>query len=118
MAHFIDRWKADDTFMALVRTAVTDAAAARRVRAVLVTQVMPTIAALSQDPAHVATRAGLVASQILGFALCRYVLQRPPVVSMSRAQTVRWLGPTLEIDAAQLCRTRPHVHVDHSPDRW
>jgi len=54
------------------------------------------IAALSQDPAHVATRAGLVASQILGFALCRYVLQLPPMVSMSRAQMVRWLGPTLQ----------------------
>jgi len=94
--HFIDRWEADDTFMALLRAAVTNAAAAKRVRSVLVTQVMPAIAALSQDPAHVATRAGLVASQILGFALCRYVLQLPPVVGMSRAQTVRWLGPTLQ----------------------
>lgn len=94
--HFIDRWEADDTFMALLRAAGTNTAAADRVAAVLATQVMPAIAGLSKDPAGAGTRAGLVASQLLGFALCRYVLRLPPVVSMTRAQAVRWLGPTLQ----------------------
>jgi AcrR family transcriptional regulator len=95
--HFIERWEADDTFMALIRTAVTNEAAAKRVRAVLVAQVAPLIAALSGEPPQTAgTRAGLVASQILGMALCRYVLRLSPVMVMTRTEMVGWLGPTLQ----------------------
>ena len=43
----------------------------------------------------VATRAGLVATQALGFALCRYVLALPPVANLSREEAVAWLGPTI-----------------------
>lgn len=94
--HFIERWEADDTFMALIRTAVTHEAAAKKVRAVLSSQVMPTIAALSGEPARAGLRAGLVSSQILGIALCRYVLRLPPIVAMSRTEIVAWLGPTVQ----------------------
>jgi len=94
--HFIDRWEADDTFMALLRAAVTNEAAAKRVRAVLAAQVAPVIAALSGDPERAGMRAGLVASQILGMALCRYILQLPPVVAMSRAEVIAGLGPTVQ----------------------
>jgi hypothetical protein len=58
--------------------------------------VAPTIAKLSGEPALAGTRAGLVASQILGLALCRYVLRLPPVVAMSRADVVGWVGPTVQ----------------------
>jgi AcrR family transcriptional regulator len=94
--HFIDRWESDDTFMALIRVAVTQDAAAKRVRAVLAGQVVPMITALTDDAAHAPVRAGLVASQILGVALCRYVLRLPPVVAMTRAEVVGWLGPTVQ----------------------
>ena len=94
--HFIDRWEADDTFMALIRAAVTNEAAAKRVRAVLAGQVVPVVAALSGDPARSAQRAGLVSSQLLGMALCRYVLRLAPVVGMSRAEVVAWVGPTVQ----------------------
>ena len=40
--------------------------------------------------------AGLVASQILGAALCRYVLRLAPVVGMSRTELIGWLGPTVQ----------------------
>jgi AcrR family transcriptional regulator len=93
--HFLDRWEEDDTFMALVRAAATHEAAAKRVRAVLSAQVTPAVARLSQDTARAAERAGLVASQLLGMALCRYVLRLPPLVGMSRAEVVGWLGPTV-----------------------
>jgi AcrR family transcriptional regulator len=96
VAHFIDRWEDDDTFMALIRVAVTNEAAATRVREVLAGQVAPVIAALSGEPARAGLRAGLVASQILGMALCRYVLRLPPVVAMTRADVVGWLGPTVQ----------------------
>jgi hypothetical protein len=39
-------------------------------------------------------RAGLLATQMLGLALCRYVLRLPPVVAMSVEELVAHLGPT------------------------
>jgi len=41
-------------------------------------------------------RAGLVSSQLLGFALCRYILKLPPAVAMTEEQIVKHLGPTLQ----------------------
>lgn len=46
-------------------------------------------------PSEAATRAGLVATQALGFALCRYVLVLPPVAALTRPEAVAWLGPTI-----------------------
>ncbi len=94
--HFIDRWEADDTFMALLRAAVTNEPAAKRVRAVLSGQIAPAIAVLSDNPATAPVRAGLVASQMLGMALCRYVLRLSPVVAMSRSDLVGSMGPTVQ----------------------
>jgi len=33
---------------------------------------------------------------MLGMALCRYVLQVPPVMAMSRDELIAWLGPTVQ----------------------
>jgi hypothetical protein len=43
-----------------------------------------------------ARRAGLVASQMLGLALTRYLLRLPPVVALDRAAVIEWLGPTIQ----------------------
>jgi hypothetical protein len=48
------------------------------------------------DEAGARVRAGLVASQILGLALCRYVLSLPPVAALSPDEVVDWLGPTVQ----------------------
>ena len=67
VTHFLDRWEGDDTLMALLRTAVTNDAAAARMQAIFATQVAPQVAAIIGRPrAEVAARAGLVSSQILG----------------------------------------------------
>jgi hypothetical protein len=58
-------------------------------RTVFATQILPLVAGDS-------TRAGLVATQALGMALCRYVLKLPPVVRMTREEIVGWLGPTVQ----------------------
>lgn len=39
---------------------------------------------------------GLVSSQLLGLALCRYVLKLPPVVALSREDIVAHVGPVLQ----------------------
>ena len=43
-----------------------------------------------------AARAGLVSSQLLGLALCRYVLKLPPLVAMPRERVVRDVGATVQ----------------------
>ena len=96
VGHFVDRWEVDDTFMALLRAAATNDAAAKRVRAVLSGQVAPAVTALSTDVTEAPRRAGLVASQMLGVALCRYVLQLPPLVAMQREELVRCIAPTVQ----------------------
>ena len=55
VAHFIERWERDDTFMALLRAAATNDAAAKRVRGVLGGQVGPVIAALCVAAVHLGT---------------------------------------------------------------
>ena len=95
VGHFLDRWEGDDTLLALLRTAVTHAAAAERMRAVFADQLAPLLAQLCPDPAQAPTRAGLVATQMLGLALCRYVLRLPPVVELDRDAIRAWLGPTV-----------------------
>ena len=41
-------------------------------------------------------RAGLMAAQFFGIALCCFVLRLPPVVATSSEELVEWLGPTLQ----------------------
>lgn len=95
-AHLLDRWEADNGLQILLRTATTDDDAAERMRAIFAGQLAPQIATLTGDPATAATRAGLVATQALGTALCRYVLRLPPVVAMTPTEVVTWIAPTLQ----------------------
>ena len=53
-------------------------------RQIFITQLEPMVATLV--PGEAALRAGLLATQVLGFALCRYVLGLPPIEGMSRDQ--------------------------------
>lgn len=95
--HFLDRWEGDDTLMALLRAAATNETAAERMQAIFATQMAPLIARLCGDPrAAAAARAGLIASQILGLALCRYILKLPPVVGLKRAEIVRRVGAVVQ----------------------
>jgi AcrR family transcriptional regulator len=95
--HVLNRWENDETLMALLRTAVTNEAAAERLQEIFATQMAPLIAKLCGEPrAAAAMRAGLIASQILGLALCRYVLKLPPVVGLTRPDIVRRVGTTVQ----------------------
>jgi AcrR family transcriptional regulator len=92
--HVLDRWDGDETLMALLRASVTNPAAAERMREIFAAQLGPAVQAVAPDDP--AGRAGLVASQVLGLALTRYVLRLPPVVAMDRDAVVDWLAPTLQ----------------------
>ena|SRR5689334_1496968 len=95
--HFLDRWEGDETLIAMLRTAATNEAVAQRLQSIFATQMAPVIAKLSDEPRPATlARAGLVATQMLGLAYCRYVLKLPPVVALKRAELVRRIGATLQ----------------------
>jgi len=97
VSHFLDRWEDDETLMALLRAAVTTETARERMQAIFATQVAPQVIALSGLPrADAVTRAGLISSQILGLALCRYVLELPPLVKLPRSELVRRVGAVVQ----------------------
>lgn len=79
----------------LLRSAASNEAAAQRLRNVFEKQVLPAIASVG-NPANAPLRAGLVSSHLLGLALCRYVLELPPVVAMDRDTLVREVGATIQ----------------------
>jgi AcrR family transcriptional regulator len=95
VTHFLERWEDDGTLLALLRAALTHAAAAERMRRVFTDQLAFAVAALCPDPAQAPTRAALVASQLLGLALCRYALRLPSITDMRRDDVVAWLAPTV-----------------------
>jgi AcrR family transcriptional regulator len=94
VAHFVHRWERDEALVVLLRSATSNAEAAQRMREIFSTQLLPLIGKVSPDAPQ--RRAGLIATQILGLAMCRYVLRLPPVVDMSHDEVVDWVGPTIQ----------------------
>lgn len=105
--HFLWRWEQDGTFIALLHAAATHDAARERLVDIFQTQVAATIATHARDQATASARGGLIASQVLGTALCRYVLRLPPVVEMSRDELIAWLGGTVQRYLTEPDPTRP-----------
>jgi AcrR family transcriptional regulator len=93
--HFLERWEDDEALVILLRSSATNDEAAQRMQRIFANQVQPSVAALVPAAEH-KVRAGLVATQIIGMAYCRYVLRLPPVVGMTRDEIVDWLGPTIQ----------------------
>jgi AcrR family transcriptional regulator len=95
--HFLAQWEegaGGGGLPVLLGSAMTNEDAAERLRSVFASQVMPAIARVG--PAETAaTRAGLVATQILGLAVTRYLLKLPPVVAMPTDFIVREIGATI-----------------------
>ncbi|MFI9049573.1 TetR family transcriptional regulator [Streptomyces sp. NPDC053427] len=94
--HFIERWEGDETLTGMMRVGVTNAAGAERMRGIFAEQIGPVLDAVCPVPEESATRAALIASQILGMALCRYVLHVPPAVALTHDELVAWLAPTVQ----------------------
>ncbi|MFE6850963.1 TetR family transcriptional regulator [Streptomyces sp. NPDC057674] len=96
VTHFLERWERDDVLTGLLRVGVTNEAGAERMRAVFAEQLGPVTRGVCPDPEEAPRRAALVASQILGMALTRYVLRLSPLVEMTPDEVVAWLGPTVQ----------------------
>jgi AcrR family transcriptional regulator len=96
---FLDVWESPQSGPGLrILLATAGSAAGReRITEVFEAQLAPTLGSRrSSSDADGDVRAALVASQLLGFALGRYVLRLPALVGLDRTQAVDWLAPTLQ----------------------
>lgn len=83
--------------VALLRSAVSNEWTARLLREFLVTQVLRRVLDhLEVDPAELPLRGGLVATQLAGLALTRYVLRLEPIAGAEPATLVAAAGPTVQ----------------------
>ena len=95
--HFISRWEDplhDDELIALLRTGVTSETVAERLQAVLGQLITEPIAALTND--RPAERGTLIAAQLLGLALCRYILRFEPLASLPADEVVAAVAPSVQ----------------------
>lgn len=100
VAHFLARWDEGtpegEVLMILLRSATTDADAAASMRALFARQLVPALRPLVDDESELPQRAGLVASQMLGLALTRSVLELPPVTGMTPEALAANAGATIQ----------------------
>jgi AcrR family transcriptional regulator len=96
--HFLERWEGslgDDVLVILLRSAVTDPQVAERLQTVFVEQVATALRPLVPS-GEADRRAGLVASQLLGIALTRYLLRLPAVAERPREDVLADVAPTVQ----------------------
>jgi AcrR family transcriptional regulator len=83
--------------LALVRSAVSNEWTARLLREFLVAQVLRrVVGTLGLPAAEADARGSLVASQLIGVVMARYVLQVEPLASASPDELVAAIGPTVQ----------------------
>src|SRR3954451_16081069 len=98
--HFLSRWDAGtpegQVLLILLRSAASDAAAAAGMRELFADQLMPGLRRLITEESEVPQRAALVASQVLGLALARSVLELPPFAAMPPDVLAANVGATVQ----------------------
>jgi AcrR family transcriptional regulator len=93
----ISRWEDpshDDEMIAMLRTAVTSETVAGQLQAVVSQLLIGPVAALGDE--HAAERGTLIASQLLGLALCRYILRFEPLASLPVDDVVAAVAPSVQ----------------------
>ena len=95
--HIVERWDdaaSRDELMLLMRTAVTSDAVAEQLQTVLRQMIIGPVAALGASDAD--ERGGFIATQLLGLALCRYILRQEPLASLPVARVVATVAPSVQ----------------------
>lgn len=93
LQRFFAVWEEDETFVALLRAAMTSRLAADTLRQVFAQQIAPKL--ITATPDHPVQRAGLTGAFVIGLAMTRYVLVNPPVANLSREELCRWAAPVI-----------------------
>jgi AcrR family transcriptional regulator len=95
--HFVDLWEGSpsgDTLVLLLRTAVTDDGVAEQVQADFDRLIAAPVAALGDPDAD--RRSALIATQLIGLAVSRYILRREPLASLPIDEIVADISPTIQ----------------------
>ena len=92
LPRFFAVWE-DETFVALLRAAMTSQVAADTLRRVFAEQVAPKL--ITATPDNPVQRIGLMGAFVIGLATTRYVLANPPVANLSRDELSRWAAPVI-----------------------
>jgi AcrR family transcriptional regulator len=91
-------WEAEETreqSLALLRSAVTNEPAATMLRGFVTTAILGTIATISEAE-DAEYRASLVASQVVGLGIARFVIRLEPLARASVDDLAAAVGPTLQ----------------------
>jgi AcrR family transcriptional regulator len=99
--YLVERWEdssRDDELILLLRTAVTSEAVAAQLQDVLTRLLAEPIAALGDrlGDGRAAERSGLAGAQLLGLALCRYILRQEPLASLPADEVVAAVAPSVQ----------------------
>ena len=88
-------WEDDQSFLALLRAAMTSRVAADTLNETLAKHVAPTL--MGATPDHHLQRIALTDAFVIGLAATRSVLANPPIASLSREELSRWAGPVFRL---------------------
>jgi AcrR family transcriptional regulator len=92
LPRFFAVWEGE-TFLALLRAAMTSTVAADALRRVFAQQVAPKL--ITATPDNPVQRIGLMGAFVIGLATTRYVLVNPPIANLSREELSRWAAPVI-----------------------
>ncbi|ASW55993.1 TetR family transcriptional regulator [Plantactinospora sp. KBS50] len=117
---FVTIWDspAGSVGVALVRSAVSSEWSARLFREFLTTQILRrALAGLDLAPAEAPLRISLVASQLAGLAMTRYVIRLEPLASAPPETVVAAIGPNIQRYLDGELSAPPAVPATHRTDR-
>jgi AcrR family transcriptional regulator len=95
--HFMASWARDpseDMLVFLLRTAVTNDSVAEQLQSTFNRMIVAPLTALGYSEPD--RRAALIGSQLMGLALCRYVLRLEPLASLSDDEVVASIAPNIQ----------------------
>jgi AcrR family transcriptional regulator len=93
LPRFFAVWEEDETFLALLRAAMTSPLAAETLRQVFAEQVAPKL--ITATPDFPVQRIAMMGAFVIGLAITRYVLVNPPIAGLSRDELSRWASPVI-----------------------
>ena len=94
---FLELWESPrgSALLGVVRSVVGSPEAASMFRDHLTREVLSRLA-VAAEVDEPQLRTGLVASQLVGLAIARYVVRTEPLATAPAADVARWVGPTLQ----------------------
>ena len=96
---FLKVWdspQAQGAFASVLQMATSPDEGASPIREFVVAEILARVPKQCDDPVEADRRAQMMASQLLGIAVARYVLKLPMIAEATQQQLVDWAGPSLQ----------------------